>query len=142
MSGALKRTLSDALAAYQQDDLLIEALGPQYRMHAVQLRMAFKKKDQAESAIAAELKLRNEKEQEGIFSGHSAQPGVVRGGRWVQDCQPTQSRSVKCGGEHRQAAISEEPGHRDPRAYTSERTTTTGEAGRSLNVKRRPRRGS
>jgi hypothetical protein len=48
---------------YQQDDLLrldglvdeIEALGPKYRLHAVLLRNALKKKDQAEAAVAGEL---------------------------------------------------------------------------------------
>ena len=52
---ALKRKLSDALAAYQQDDLMhldglvdeIEALGPSYGFHATLLRSALKKKDQA-----------------------------------------------------------------------------------------------
>jgi hypothetical protein len=60
---ALRRQLSDALAAYQEDDLLrldglveeIEALGPSYRLHATLLRSALKKKDQAEAAVAAEL---------------------------------------------------------------------------------------
>lgn len=60
---ALKRELSDALAAYQQDDLVrldglveaIEALGPKYRLHATLLRGALKRKDQAEAAVAAEL---------------------------------------------------------------------------------------
>ncbi len=54
---ALKRKLADALAAYQQDDLVrldglveaIEALGPKYRLHATLLRGALKRKDQAES---------------------------------------------------------------------------------------------
>jgi len=62
-SETLKRKLSDALAAYQADDLLrldglvdeIEALGPAYRFHATLLRSALKRKDQNEAAIAAEL---------------------------------------------------------------------------------------
>lgn len=33
----------------------IEALGPAYRLHATLLRSALKRKDQAESAVAAEL---------------------------------------------------------------------------------------
>jgi hypothetical protein len=63
MSDALIRELAEALAAYQRDDVLrleglveqIEALGPAYRMHAVVLRGALKRKDQAEAAVAAEL---------------------------------------------------------------------------------------
>ena len=49
---ALKRELSDALAAYQQDDLVrldglveaIEALGPKCRLHATLLRGALQRK--------------------------------------------------------------------------------------------------
>ncbi len=63
MSETLKRQLADALAAYQQDDLLrldglvdeIEALGPAYRFHASLLCAALKRKDQTEAAIAALL---------------------------------------------------------------------------------------
>ena len=33
----------------------IEALGPAYRLRAILLRSALKKKDQAETAVAAEL---------------------------------------------------------------------------------------
>ncbi len=59
---ALKRKLADALAAYQQDDLVrldglveaIEALGPKYRLHATLLRGALKRKDQAEAAKDAD----------------------------------------------------------------------------------------
>jgi hypothetical protein len=51
----LKRQLTDALADYQQDDLVrldglleaIEALGPKYRLRATLLRSVLKKKDQA-----------------------------------------------------------------------------------------------
>jgi hypothetical protein len=54
----LKRKLSDALAAYQRDNLMrldgladeIDALGPAYRFHAILLRSALKRK-----AVAAEL---------------------------------------------------------------------------------------
>ncbi len=61
MSGTPKRKLSDALAAYQQEDLLrldglveaIETMGPAYRFHATPLRSALKQKDQAEAAVAA-----------------------------------------------------------------------------------------
>lgn len=53
MSEALKRKLADALAAYQRDE--IDALGPAYRFHAILLRFARKRKDQAESAVAGEL---------------------------------------------------------------------------------------
>jgi hypothetical protein len=42
------------------------------------------------------------------------------------------SGQVECGGERRKAAVPEESGARDPRPYAGERTTTTGEAGRSL----------
>jgi hypothetical protein len=63
VSETLKRKLVDALAAYQQDDLMrldglvdeIDALGPAYRFHAILLRSALKRKDQAESAVAGEL---------------------------------------------------------------------------------------
>jgi hypothetical protein len=63
VSETLRRKLVDALAAYQQDDLMrldglvdeIDALGPAYRFHAILLRSALKRKDQAESAVAGEL---------------------------------------------------------------------------------------
>ena len=76
--------------------------------------------------------LRNEEEQESLVSGHRAEPRSVRCSRSLEDVQSTQSGPVECGGERRQTAVPEESGDRDPRPYAGERTTTTGQAGRSL----------
>lgn len=78
MSETLKRHLADALAAYQHDDLTrldglvdeVEALSPAYRLHAVLLRAALKKKDQAESAVAAELIQVLDKLERGVSERH------------------------------------------------------------------------